>query len=336
MVVKICVVCGDKGRARNFGAFTCESCKSFFRRYGLKEQQLICPSNGKCDINVMTRRMCRNCRLKKCFAVGLKKELIRSDEENHFRKELIKENKLKHKLSDESNNCIDFSVNNSDIDSMFSDTTIDDNFTFNLLDNNSLTISDIEKDLNGFNNICADDKYALMRYGARDQVLIRSLKYYYKEIDDMSDKNFTKICDICLDKARARNFGAITCESCKAFFRRNGLKTEQFICPSNGKCDINVMTRRMCRKCSLNGFNNICADDKYALMKYGTRDLVLIRSLRHYNRETESFITPIDHDHSLQIGLALYEKSALTNVFKAYFEKFLSIWNYNDHIIIDL
>ncbi|CAG2112280.1 unnamed protein product [Medioppia subpectinata] len=176
-----------------------------------------------------------------------------------------------------------------------------------------------------------------------------------------------------------RNFGAITCESCKAFFRRNGLKTEQFICPSNGKCDINVMTRRMCRKCRLekclafgmktnkrqelpvipvfktisdynginqleskriaellmaykefkhplnnntnilkiknweelilNGFNNICADDKYVLMKYGARDLVLIRSLRHYNRETESFITPIDHDHSLQIGLALYEKS---------------------------
>ncbi|CAG2112281.1 unnamed protein product [Medioppia subpectinata] len=211
-MVKICVVCGDKGRARNFGVFTCESCKSFFRRYGLKEQRLICPSNGKCDINVMTRRMCRNCRLKKCFAVGLKKELIRSDEENDYRKELIKENKLKHKLSDEYNNCIDFSTisDYNGINQLESkriaellNASVIFNYPLNInasihriknFDEMFLGFRDLNdefvkqiinfsKSLNGFNNICADDKYALMRYGARDQVLIRSLKYYIKEIN---------------------------------------------------------------------------------------------------------------------------------------------------------
>ena len=34
----------------------------------------------------------------------------------------------------------------------------------------------------------------------------------------------SKICRVCGDKALGYNFNAITCESCKAFFRRNALK----------------------------------------------------------------------------------------------------------------
>ena len=33
-----------------------------------------------------------------------------------------------------------------------------------------------------------------------------------------------KICQICGDFSLGYNFGAITCESCKAFFRRNALR----------------------------------------------------------------------------------------------------------------
>ena len=33
-----------------------------------------------------------------------------------------------------------------------------------------------------------------------------------------------RICGVCGDKALGFNFNAITCESCKAFFRRNALK----------------------------------------------------------------------------------------------------------------
>ncbi|CAG2162067.1 unnamed protein product [Oppiella nova] len=38
-----------------------------------------------------------------------------------------------------------------------------------------------------------------------------------------------KICEICSDKGIGRHFGAITCESCKAFFRRNANKDKEFI-----------------------------------------------------------------------------------------------------------
>lgn len=34
----------------------------------------------------------------------------------------------------------------------------------------------------------------------------------------------TKICRVCGDKAYSYNFNVITCESCKAFFRRNANK----------------------------------------------------------------------------------------------------------------
>lgn len=39
----------------------------------------------------------------------------------------------------------------------------------------------------------------------------------------------TKICRVCGDKAYSYNFNVITCESCKAFFRRNANKEKVLI-----------------------------------------------------------------------------------------------------------
>lgn len=37
-----------------------------------------------------------------------------------------------------------------------------------------------------------------------------------------------KTCAVCGDVALGYNFNAVTCESCKAFFRRNALKDKVF------------------------------------------------------------------------------------------------------------
>ncbi|XP_013141779.1 PREDICTED: nuclear hormone receptor family member nhr-8 [Papilio polytes] len=63
--------------------------------------------------------------------------------------------------------------------------------------------------------------------------------------------NLQKICLVCGDKALGYNFNAISCESCKAFFRRNALATKEFKCPFSNNCEINVVTRRFCQKCRL-------------------------------------------------------------------------------------
>lgn len=42
----------------------------------------------------------------------------------------------------------------------------------------------------------------------------------------------SKVCSVCGDSALGYNFNALTCESCKAFFRRNALKDKVSINPA--------------------------------------------------------------------------------------------------------
>ncbi|XP_050398821.1 nuclear hormone receptor HR96 isoform X1 [Patella vulgata] len=60
-----------------------------------------------------------------------------------------------------------------------------------------------------------------------------------------------KLCGVCGDRALGYNFNAITCESCKAFFRRNALKKKKMKCLFRGNCIIDVRTRRFCPCCRL-------------------------------------------------------------------------------------
>ncbi|MFH4973321.1 hypothetical protein AB6A40_000030 [Gnathostoma spinigerum] len=90
---KICRVCGDKAYSYNFNVITCESCKAFFRRNANKEKEIRCPFNEQCEINLVSRRFCQRCRLKKCFDVGMKKEWIMSEEARLEKKQRIQNNR---------------------------------------------------------------------------------------------------------------------------------------------------------------------------------------------------------------------------------------------------
>jgi len=59
-------------------------------------------------------------------------------------------------------------------------------------------------------------------------------------------------CYVCGAKAHGYNFDQITCESCKAFFRRNALKSmDKFRCRNNNNCSITSATRKRCKRCRL-------------------------------------------------------------------------------------
>jgi nuclear receptor subfamily 1 group I len=69
---------------------------------------------------------------------------------------------------------------------------------------------------------------------------------------DESRSRRSKTCRVCGDIATGYNFNVITCESCKAFFRRNANRTRgEFKCPYSDDCEINAVSRRFCQKCRL-------------------------------------------------------------------------------------
>ncbi|XP_070503052.1 nuclear hormone receptor HR96 [Chironomus tepperi] len=67
----------------------------------------------------------------------------------------------------------------------------------------------------------------------------------------MSKQSCEKICVVCGDRSLGFNFNVLSCESCKAFFRRNAISNKKFSCPFSNVCEITVITRRFCQKCRL-------------------------------------------------------------------------------------
>lgn len=68
----------------------------------------------------------------------------------------------------------------------------------------------------------------------------------------MSTDGKRLICVVCGSAARGYNFGAITCMSCKIFFRRNAYTNLNGLqCHAGGNCEINQQTRKCCTYCRL-------------------------------------------------------------------------------------
>ncbi|XP_064841476.1 COUP transcription factor 2-like isoform X2 [Oncorhynchus masou masou] len=71
-----CVVCGDKSSGKHYGQFTCEGCKSFFKRSVRRNLGYTCRASRNCPIDQHHRNQCQYCRLKKCVKVGMRREAV--------------------------------------------------------------------------------------------------------------------------------------------------------------------------------------------------------------------------------------------------------------------
>ncbi|XP_018421691.1 PREDICTED: nuclear receptor subfamily 1 group I member 3 [Nanorana parkeri] len=85
---KLCAVCGDRANGYHFHVLTCEGCKGFFRRSMSKALNFTCPFTRSCPVNKAKRRRCQACRLQKCLDVGMRRDMIMTEEALMARREL--------------------------------------------------------------------------------------------------------------------------------------------------------------------------------------------------------------------------------------------------------
>uniref|UniRef100_A0A8D0DM74 Nuclear receptor subfamily 1 group I member 3 n=1 Tax=Salvator merianae TaxID=96440 RepID=A0A8D0DM74_SALMN len=94
---KTCAVCGDRATGYHFHVMTCEGCKGFFRRTVIKSVQFTCPFTCSCPITKAKRRQCQACRYRKCLAVGMRKDMIMSEEALNARRAQRRQKKCQEK-----------------------------------------------------------------------------------------------------------------------------------------------------------------------------------------------------------------------------------------------
>ncbi|XP_076328904.1 uncharacterized protein LOC143235043 isoform X2 [Tachypleus tridentatus] len=76
---QMCAVCGDNAACQHYGVRTCEGCKGFFKRTVQKGAKYVCLGNKECPVDKRRRNRCQFCRFQKCLAVGMVKEVVRTD-----------------------------------------------------------------------------------------------------------------------------------------------------------------------------------------------------------------------------------------------------------------
>ncbi|XP_035014775.1 nuclear receptor subfamily 4 group A member 1 [Hippoglossus stenolepis] len=74
-----CAVCGDNASCQHYGVRTCEGCKGFFKRTVQKNSKYVCLATKDCPVDKRRRNRCQFCRFQKCLAVGMVREVVRTD-----------------------------------------------------------------------------------------------------------------------------------------------------------------------------------------------------------------------------------------------------------------
>ncbi|XP_054169188.1 thyroid hormone receptor beta-A-like [Oppia nitens] len=313
-VDKVCVVCGDKSRGKNFNVISCESCRTFFRRSVIKNQSYKCKCNGKCEITLKTRIICKLCRFNKCLAMGMKQELLQTHEEKESRKQLVKQNQQKIKNNEISNILSIFST----------DTKITDNdFQSDLFDNNI-----IDNISSSNNNVYYNESTTSLKSQNMSSICLqRPIQYSinFNQLEDIHISELMKATEV------------IVCNSGKFLIDMNSRYLLMTTCNDiyeNKMIEIVKFSKQLQR------FKHICSEDQLVLVKRACVELFIIRYLRYFDSNNGRVGYYFDKNHTLNIDVDTVfhiPKSNYATLFKLFANKYNKVAMFKlDTIVINL
>lgn len=101
-----------------------------------------------------------------------------------------------------------------------------------------------------------------------------------------------KVCGVCGDRAKSYHFGGISCDSCKAFFRRSVQNGARFQCPYEGCCRITVASRKCCQSCRFKKCLSIGMEQSWVMTEQERLQLLRSRLERRQRRQAALTATP--------------------------------------------
>ncbi|CAG2162658.1 unnamed protein product, partial [Oppiella nova] len=328
--LRMCSVCGELAQGYNFCAITCQSCKAFFRRNAYKYEKFKCRFGDICIINEKTRKMCKKCRLKKCFAVGMKKEWILNEEEKLFRRAQIEENrklkKIKKKTSDESTGSPSSDASNAEtIKSGSEEVVNDEEITDYLLQmDNFYTTEPIDTNSNNDNEMSIESIQSATTDSDTSDESMKVVSYINKEFlivseGELIDETQSIDCKHRLAvQMHCNALNQINYISCFNSFEIKRLNELTSLCmfqlipgPKRLKQIMFSSANELMEKAassfdtsliklverikSISAFQSLCQNDQISLIKYSCIEVQLLKWGLFYRHENEVYIMDVKY-----------------------------------------
>ncbi|CAG2101273.1 unnamed protein product [Medioppia subpectinata] len=319
---------------------------------GDPQRTFKCQFGDNCKIDVLRRRFCKKCRLKKCFEVGMKKEWILNEDERKVRKIKIEENRKKRKNSEFAASVVSDSSQSSDTNSSAA--------TAATATTSSATALDILKTIPADDERLNKEISEIEDYIRNREILEVSDSVFYKAVEfefslinsivrpfELNNKftdieanrmaelvNATKRMSAPLPPEYVSDYQRSVIDG----FKHNRTPTSVADVTKLAAIQLeNTAIRTVHMTKELSAFGILCESDKLALIKHGSVDICAIRSVLFFNFQYEYWTFVLDHENSVILNLDLlrqYNMNTFTN-HKNFFVKIESIWD-SDPVIIDL
>ncbi|CAG2169897.1 unnamed protein product, partial [Oppiella nova] len=264
----VCRVCGGRSTGFHFDAITCESCKSFFRRNALKNAtRFVCYLGANCRIDLENRNKCKKCRLDKCFAVGMKSNLLYSDEQKQLRKSIIESNRKRK--TNEMTETNDESVSSTPSLSL---QTINDIIMDEICNHESQTSSDVSTD-NSFSDLSINKN----AYNLDLSVIpvMKPITDYSNQFNELEGNKLTELLDAL------KLMISPTATSAENIALNSFVNTINVIIMTHENKIKKIIQMSKC----LTTFNNLCDHDQLILIKHGAIEISILRMICNFNFE---------------------------------------------------